>query len=108
MKHRAVDRRLIDTVIQSVCMVYKLNAAALYGRGRSDNVSEARMMAMFLVQKHTQLSLTEIGRMFCRRHSTVLHALRRINELAQIYPAIVTRYQRICINIEYIYTHKLL
>ncbi len=66
-------------------------AAAHFGVAESDlksgrrhhTVSVARTMAMFLIRKHTRLSLPEIGRLLGNRnHSTVLAACRRMEKMA--------------------------
>lgn len=55
---------------------------ALHSRSRDRNVTTARSIAMYLIRKHTRLSLPEIGRLLGnKQHSTVLMAVRRIDEL---------------------------
>ena len=44
-------------------------------------VSRARQLAMYLTRELTDLSLPEIARAFNRRdHTTVMHAIRRVEE----------------------------
>ncbi len=55
---------------------------ALHSASRDRTVTQARGMAMYLVRKHTRMSFPEIGRaMGDKQHSTVLMAVRRIQEL---------------------------
>lgn len=45
-------------------------------------MAQARTLAMYLVRKHTDMSYPEIGRLMGKkRHSTVLMAVRRMQEL---------------------------
>ncbi len=48
-------------------------------RSQLDAVTLARNYAMWKLNKHAHVSLKEIGRQMNRDHSTVLHAVRRID-----------------------------
>ena len=49
---------------------------------RSRPLASPRQIAMFLAKKMTTRSLPEIGRRFANRdHTTVMHGVRRIEEL---------------------------
>jgi chromosomal replication initiator protein len=50
----------------------------LRGTMRNRGVSEARQMAMYLIRKLTNLSLPDIGNEFAKDHTTVLHAIRKV------------------------------
>jgi chromosomal replication initiator protein len=52
-------------------------------------VARPRQVAMYLAKQLTTRSLPEIGRKFGGRdHTTVIHAVRKIDELIKIDPAI--------------------
>jgi chromosomal replication initiator protein len=72
----------IAEVAKQVARHCNLTRTALRDRGRAQNVSLARQLAMYLSRKLTGASHRAIGDYFGRRdHSTVLHACRRIAEL---------------------------
>jgi hypothetical protein len=48
---------------------------------RARTVARPRQIAMFLAKQLTSRSLPEIGRKFDRDHTTVMHAVRKIEEL---------------------------
>jgi chromosomal replication initiator protein len=51
---------------------------------RARAVARPRQVAMWLSKQHTTRSLPEIGRKFGGRdHTTVIHAVRKIDELRQ-------------------------
>lgn len=52
----------------------------LLSEQRTNLVAHARQQAMWLIAKETSLSFTQIGRIFDRDHSTVIHAVQRENE----------------------------
>ena len=49
---------------------------------RSRSLARPRQIAMYLVKKYTTNSLPDIGRKFSNRdHTTVIHAVKKIEEL---------------------------
>lgn len=80
---RAHDRRLtIDEIQRKTAEHYKLKLSDLLSPCRAREVARPRQVAMYLAKKLTQRSLPEIGRRFGNRdHTTVLHAVKRIEEL---------------------------
>lgn len=80
----AVQRRQvsIENIQKTVADYYKLRVADLFSRSRKQQIVRPRQMAMYLTKELTNLSLPEIGASFGGRdHTTVLHAVRRIEEL---------------------------
>jgi hypothetical protein len=72
---------VVDTVMRVVERFYALPTGALRGPRRPHSITQARMIAMFILRGATQLSTPEIGRAFCRDHSTVIHALQTVQRL---------------------------
>ena len=77
------DRAPGVTAIQdAVCVVLHLSRDELLSPSRAPDVTRGRHLAMYLTRQLTSLSLADIARSFQRDHSTVLHAIRRVdNEL---------------------------
>ena len=74
----------IESVQSTVSTVYKINLDSMVGKGRTKEVAEARMVAMYLTREFTGLSLKTIGLYFGGRdHSTVVHACRWVEERLQ-------------------------
>ena len=65
-------------IISQVCKFYNVDEIVLRGSLRNKGTSEARQVAMYLVRKLTNLSLPDIGHEFSRDHTTVLHAINKI------------------------------
>lgn len=69
----------VDEIKILVSEYYELPIHLLESRSRKQEIALARQMCMFLLKKHTNLSLKSIGMHFGGRdHSTVLHACRSI------------------------------
>jgi chromosomal replication initiator protein len=72
----------IDEIQRLVADHYNLRVPDLKGKSRTQPLVTARQLSMFLIKKHLDKSLVEIGRSFGGRdHTTVLNAMRKIEEL---------------------------
>jgi chromosomal replication initiator protein len=80
---RASERKVtIDEIIRKVADHYNLRMSDLLSARRSRSVARPRQVAMFLAKTLTSRSLPEIGRKLGGRdHTTVIHAVRKIEEL---------------------------
>ena len=75
-------RITIDEIQRAVSAHFDLKPVDLVSARRAVVVARPRQIAMYLAKRLTTRSLPEIGRKFGGRdHSTVIHAVRRIEEL---------------------------
>jgi chromosomal replication initiator protein len=73
----------IEDIQRVVARQYNVSRADLLSSRRTANVVRPRQVAMYLAKILTLRSLPEIGRRFGGRdHTTVLHAVRKIETLA--------------------------
>ena len=80
---RLSERKVtIDEIIRKVADHYNLRMSDLLSARRARQVARPRQVAMFLAKTLTSRSLPDIGRRFGGRdHTTVIHAVRKIEEL---------------------------
>lgn len=80
---RASQQKItVEEIIRKVCDHYNLRMSDIMSPRRARAVARPRQMAMFLSKMLTSKSLPDIGRRFGGRdHTTVLHAVRKIEEL---------------------------
>jgi chromosomal replication initiator protein len=80
---KAHDRKIsIDEIQRKVADYYAVKLSDLLSARRSREVARPRQVAMFLAKRLTPRSLPDIGRRFGGRdHTTVMHAVKRIEEL---------------------------
>jgi len=80
---RASDRRVnIEDIQKRVAEHYNIRLADMSSARRARAVARPRQVAMWLCKQLTPRSLPEIGRKFGGRdHTTVMHAVRKIDEL---------------------------
>lgn len=65
----------LEEVVDLVCRSYKLTPTQLASRSRRQELVVARNTAYFLLRKHTDMTLEEIGNRFNRKHSSVLKGI---------------------------------
>ena len=80
---RAHEKKVtIDEIQRKVAEYYAIKLSDLLCARRAREVARPRQVAMYLAKKLTPRSLPEIGRRFGGRdHTTVMHAVKRIDEL---------------------------
>ena len=78
-----------EVIIEETGKFYSIEPSDLRGQSRTKETSLARQVAMYLIRNMTKLSLKEIGKEFNNRdHTTVLHAIERIEEFCKTKPEI--------------------
>lgn len=80
---RANDRHItIEDIQKAVAGHYNIKLSEMHSARRSRVVARPRQVAMYLAKRLTSKSLPEIGRKFGGKdHTTVMHAVKRIEEL---------------------------
>jgi chromosomal replication initiator protein len=82
MRGREARRVKIEDIQRIVCKQYNVSKADLLSARRTRTVVRPRQIAMYLSKMLTPRSLPEIGRRFGNRdHTTVLHAVRKIEDM---------------------------
>lgn len=69
----SLDGKAIQNFIGSQ---FNINIEELKSRTRKRSIAFPRQIAMYLTRKYTEISLADIGSLYNRDHSTVLHAIR--------------------------------
>ena len=83
---KASDRKVtVEEIQRKVSEHYNIRLSDMIGPKRVRNYARPRQMAMYLAKQMTNRSLPEIGRRFGGRdHTTVMHGVRKIEELKVI------------------------
>ena len=82
---RSSERRItIDEIQKKVAEHYGIRLTDMSSSRRARQVARPRQVAMYLAKQLTSRSLPEIGKRFGNRdHTTVMHAVSRVNELME-------------------------
>ena len=72
----------VESIQNLVASHFNINIQEMLSPRRSRALARPRQIAMYLVKQHTTNSLPDIGRKFSNRdHTTVIHAVKKIDEL---------------------------
>ena len=72
----------VEYIQNLVASYFNLNIQEMLSQRRSRSLARPRQIAMYLAKQHTTNSLPDIGRKFSNRdHTTVIHAVKKIDEL---------------------------
>ena len=72
----------VETIQNLVAAYFNLNIQEMLSQRRSRSLARPRQIAMYLAKQYTTNSLPDIGRKFSNRdHTTVIHAVKKIDEL---------------------------
>ncbi len=82
-------------IIEASAAEFGIPAAQLTSQTRRRNVAEPRHAAMYLARLLTDNSLHTIGLAFGRDYSTVIHSIKRAEQMAETDPAFGARLERL-------------
>ena len=72
----------VELIQNTVATHYNLSITEMLSQRRSRSLARPRQIAMYLAKQYTTNSLPDIGRKFSNRdHTTVIHAVKKIDEL---------------------------
>ena len=82
---KASERRItIEEIQKRVALHFNIRLSDMHSARRARAVARPRQVAMYLAKQLTARSLPEIGRRFGGRdHTTVMHAVRKVEELRE-------------------------
>jgi chromosomal replication initiator protein len=90
----------INAIIGAVVEYYGVKVADLQSKRRQKSIAHPRQVCMYLARKYTRFSLEEIGGFFGGRdHTTVMHAVRAVDERRQGDAGLSTALQTIELQI---------
>ena len=79
--HASLKPVSIENIIDGVSRYYNIALSELTGKSRVRNIVHARQICMYLCNKMTRISSTEVGRKIGRRtHSTIIHGIKVIEK----------------------------
>ncbi len=96
------DRNLkLEDVQKHVCQFFNININELKSQNKKKFIAFPRQIAMYLTRKHFNISFPEIGNVFGGRdHSTVIHAIKKIEAKIQSDKNLVTTLETLEKNLQ--------
>ena len=77
----------VAEILTATAQHYNIREKDILAPGRSARVINARQIAMWAARELTRCSLPQLGRIFKRDHTTVLHSVWKIGAMRQSDPA---------------------
>ncbi len=81
-KDVGVIRTTPNNLVSAVAKYYSLGKRSLLGPSRARPIARPRQILMYLLRRELGLPLEEVGRVVGRDHTTVMHAVEKITQLA--------------------------
>ncbi|MPV85298.1 chromosomal replication initiator protein DnaA [Ostreibacterium oceani] len=78
----------VDNIQKTVANYYHIKVSDIKSKSRKASVARPRQVAMAIAKQLTNLSLPDIGDAFDRDHTTVMHAVKKIDEMKNSDPRI--------------------
>ena len=78
----------VNDILDATCEHFMIKMADLKSERRDRSIARPRQIAMYLAKELTTKSLPEIGAVFGRDHTTIMHAVKQINSLIHSDPSI--------------------
>ncbi len=72
-----------QAISEMVGMQFQVSIEDMQSRSRKKSITFPRQVAMFLSRKHTEETLADIGKVFNRDHSTVMHSIKVVSGLTR-------------------------
>ena len=73
--------KTLDAIMTMVCRYYSLNKKLVLGKKRDREIVMARQMFCWLSRRYTRSTFKLMGEYINRNHATVLHSVRKVEEL---------------------------
>lgn len=70
---------LCQFVKEMVCTYYGVNSEALKQNSRKKEMVKCKQISMYLIKKHSNMSLESIGKEFGKNHATVIYSIKTIS-----------------------------
>lgn len=71
---------MIEKILSAVSRAYGVPEDQMKSKKKTDNIANARHVAIYLIKQLTELTLKEIGAIFGRDHSTVISSIDKVEK----------------------------
>jgi chromosomal replication initiator protein len=89
-----------ETIRDLIGSQFRVSVDELLSRSRKRSVAFPRQVAMYLTRKFTDQSLADIGSIYNRDHSTVLHAIKTITRDMSQQAAVRQQVEMLCAKLK--------
>ena len=72
--------QIVDEVLEIVCGYFGVTREQIISHKRTRNLVLSRHICFFVLRHRFNLTLNEIGQLFRRDHTTIMHGLKNVND----------------------------
>lgn len=99
--HENISQTTAQQIQKIVTKHYKISLSDLKSKSRSHSLVLPRQVCMYLIKKHLNKALTEIGKLFGKKdHTTVLNAVKKIENLKKKHLSLQKDLEKLEIEIQ--------
>ena len=69
---------MIERILSAVSKNYGVSVESMKSKKKTDNISNARQIAIYIIRSMTELTYKEIGAIFDRNYSTVIASVDKV------------------------------
>lgn len=78
----AKSKVTVQKILNTVSNYYSLSVTQITGKNKSDNIANARHVAIYLIRDMLDLPFKKIGEIFSNRdHSTIMHSIEKVDNM---------------------------
>ena len=92
---KPAEQITVSHIIDVIAASFNLESDVLKGKKRVARINHARQVAMYLAREMTESSLPQIGDVFGRSHTTVLHGCNKIEAEMELDALLASRVQQL-------------
>jgi hypothetical protein len=81
---RAIQNQIMDFILIVTQNYFNIPENFCTKKTRKAEVVFARQVSAYLIRKYTQITLKEIGTVFNQDHSSILHGIRKVQDLMDV------------------------
>lgn len=96
--YKSYEFIVMDSITKIMADFFKVSVKDLRSSSRYSYIAFPRQICMYIAVEEYKLSTTKVARYFKRNHATVIHAIKTINNLMDVYP-LIRRQVNDCIHL---------
>lgn len=82
----------IDDMLRSACEITKADYDKTINRSRKRECIDAKGIVCYFLRRYSRMTLTKIGEALKLDHATIMHHVKKFNDLVDVNDAIIMQY----------------
>jgi len=87
--------RIPENIIKEAANFFNVDVPFLLKDERTRTRVQMRQMTYKALRQHCMISFQQIGRLFDKDHTTIIHGISKLNNLMDVYPELLKEYENL-------------